>query len=256
MILSTNIIEDIKLKAFTGAGYSLSNICMVYPLTVKDIVVIGENNYQRYLSLLTMTSDELYDYYKQKKIKVPENIDVFKNLMESCEYDDTFLIELEKAFSTFIREQVQILPDSQTIIIGELDKGKFIRKFKKEDFYEFQQILRIQNKISLPEEIPENETPMQKKFRLRRLEVKKAKRKQNQKKQTEATSFLNLISSMMCYLGLPLAEILKLPLFAFYDLLGRNQNREKYDYDVRAILAGADAKKIKLVHWTDNTKEE
>ena len=129
-------------------------------------------------------------------------------------------------------------------------------KFKKENFEEFQLILRIQNKVSIPEEIPENETPMQRKFRLRRLEVKKAKKKQNQKKQEKPVSFLNLISSMICYLGLPLAEILKLSLFAFYDLLGRNQNREKYDYDVRAILAGADSKKIKLVHWTDNTKEE
>ena len=82
----------------------------------------------------------------------------------------------EKAFYTFIREKVQILSDLKIISIGNGLEKRIIDKNK---FYKFQNILRIQNRLPIEEEAPEDESPMQRKFRLRRQERERAKRNSN-----------------------------------------------------------------------------
>lgn len=245
--------SDLYLKALFGAAIPIDDICMVYPLTIKEIIGMGENNYKQQLNILTLTSYDLYEHYKKKGIKVSEDIDVYDNLMDSCENDDYFLLDTQEAFHTFIREKVQILSDLKIIVIGN---GIEKRIMNKKKFFEFQNILRIQNRISVEEEIPEDESPMQKKFRLRREQVKQAKKKQAEKKYENLVSFHDLISSLCVYnIGINLNNVGNLSIYAFHELLDRVQEKEKYDFDMRAILAGADAKKIKPKNWIRNLKK-
>lgn len=249
------LLADIYNKALFGAAIPLDDICMVYPLTIKDVIGMGENEYRRQLGLLTLTSYELYEHYKERGISVSEDIDVYDNIMDSCENDVSFLLDIQKAFHTFIREQVQILSDLRIIVIGN---GMEKRIMDKSKFYSFQNILRIQNRIPVEEEIPENENPMQKKFRLRREQLKQAKKKQAEREGKEAISFHDLISSLCVYnIGINLQNVGDLSVYAFHELFDRVQEKEKYDFDMRLILAGANSKtkKINPKNWIRNLRD-
>lgn len=237
---------DVSLKALFGAGYQLDDICMVYPLKVKEIIGMGQDKYQEQLNLLILTSEDLYNQYKKKGIDVPEDIDVFDNLMFSCENDESFLLDMEEAFYTFIREKVQILSDLRVISIGNGLEKRIIDKNK---FYRFQNILRIQNRLPIEEEAPENENPMQRKFRLKRQAREKAKRNKGKEK-GDPVSFHDLISSLCVYnIGVNLQNVGDLSIYAFHELLDRIQEKEKYDLDIRSLLAGANPKKVKPRNW-------
>ena len=244
---------DISLKALFGAGYQFENICMVYPLKIKEIIGMGQEKYQEQLNLLILTSEDLYNQYKKKGIDVPKDIDVFDNLMFSCENDESFLLDMEEAFYTFIREKVQILSDLKIISIGNGLEKRIIDKNK---FYKFQNILRIQNRLPIEEEAPEDESPMQRKFRLRRQERERAKRKNNKEK-GEPVHFHDLISSLCVYnIGVNLQNVGDLSIYAFHELLDRVQEKERYDLDIRSLLAGADPKKVKPKNWIRKLNED
>lgn len=228
---------------------------MVYPLKIKEVIAMGEDNYLAQLNLLTLTSMDLVETYKKKKIPVPDDIDVFDNLMESCERDNSFLLDLENAFFTFLREEVQILSDLKLISVGN---GLEKRIIDKNIFYDLQDILRVQNRIPTVERPPENETAMEKKFRLRREEVARAKQKQKQKeKNGESASLHDLISSLCCLgIGVTLQNVGDLSVYSFHELLDRSQAKEEYETDMRMLLAGADSKKIKPSYWIKNLKKK
>lgn len=244
---------DIYLKALFGAAIPLGDVCMVYPLKIKEVIGMGEDKYKQQLNLLTLTSSDLFEHYQKKGIKVSEDIDVFDNLMESCENDDAFLLDMQEAIHTFIREQVQILSELRIIVVGNgIDK----RIINKEKFFDFQNILRVQNRIPIAEEIPKNENPMQRKFRLRRAAVQRAKRKQAEKDKENSVSFHDLISSLcVCNIGINLQNVGDLTIYAFHELFDRIQEKNKYDWDMRSILAGADPKKIKTKNWIRNLRD-
>lgn len=215
---------------------------------------MGEQKYKQQLNLLTLTSYDLYEHYKKKGVKVSEDIDVYDNLMDSCENDSYFLLDMQEAFHTFIREPVQILSDLRIIVIGNGVEKRIIDKRK---FFDFQNILRIQNRIPMAEEIPEDENPIQRKFRLRREQVKQAKKRQVEKDNGNIISFHDLISSLCVYdIGINLQNVGDLSIYAFHELLDRAREKEKYELDMKTILAGADAKKVKPKYWIRNLREE
>ena len=245
-------------KCFLGAAIQLSDVCMVYPLTVKEVMGLGRIKYNSYLNLLTMTESDIEFYFEQKiqenpNLQKPDYNGVFDYLMRSCENDSTFLMDLQKAFSTFIREQVQILPDMNMVVVGKPNKKRIINE---KLFFDFQNILRLQNREPLEEPIPENENPMQRKFRLRRAALKDAKKRQKKNPDDSAPEFYELMSSLCCFnVGVTPFNVGDLTLFAFYELLSRSEEKEKFESDCAALRAGADSKKIKPKYWIRSLKE-
>jgi hypothetical protein len=156
-------------------------------------------------------------------------------------------MKLQKAFSTFIREKVHFSFDTQEIIVGEDLNNR--RVLNKDNFEDFQNILRAQNKLPVPEPIPENESAMARKFRLRREQLAEVKRKQALKN-GESVSLLDSISTLVCFnIGVNFQNVGNLTMYQFKELLARAQTKYKYDLDIRMIAAGADPKKIKPKHW-------
>lgn len=243
------MISSTDLEAcFIGAPLLLEDVCLIKPMTVLDKIRLGMK-YDSYLSLLTISSEDIEDILLNKigeEGKFLEKITPFDYLMLSAEYNNSFFIELKEAFSTFIREEIFIVPKAKIVLVGKMEEQKIINK---DNFSRFQEILRIQNHLDTPEEIPENENYMQRKFRLRRKQLKEAKAKQA-KKDEHTPRFVDLMSSLcVMNVGITWDNIKDLPLFTFYELLGRNQKKEKYDLDIRSLLAGADKKKVKLEYW-------
>lgn len=249
-MLSANQIEDIKCQAFKCLPSKLENICEIYPLTLTEILKMGINVYNRKLGLLLLTEVEIAQMIKEKiNQEVPlEEIDPLGYLIQSADNDDMFFLELESAFSTFIKEEVLILPKINAILIGSPEERRLITS---KNFRDFQDILKVQNQKDVEEPPPENETPGQRKMRLLREKVAAVKKRQAQK-DGEGQSLLDLLE---------IAEVFgidtdKCSLFSFYRLIRRHQLKEKWDQDIQMLCAGADSKKIKTKYWGESSKEE
>jgi hypothetical protein len=61
-------------------------------------------------------------------------------LLLSTEQNDSFLLDLQNVFSTFIKEEVLFLPSINSILVGSPDDKRLITV---ENFKDFQDILRI-----------------------------------------------------------------------------------------------------------------
>lgn len=249
--------EEIESQSFLNIPIIFDNdLCMIYPLTVKEIIIMKESVYRFYLNSLVLSTSEIEEILKKKGVELSlfEGITAFEYLMQSAKNSNTFLLELEKAFSTFIREPVLFLFDENKIVIGEdFSEQRFLTS---ENFLEFQNILRIQNKVPTKVLPPENEDPRMKKFRLKREERDRVKAKLNSEKDT--IPLIDLMTSLCAYgVGITPFNVGNLSICAFYAQLARIQEKEKYDLDVSQLLAGADSKKINLVYWIRKlTKKE
>lgn len=242
-------IEVIKEQAFIGVPSKLSNICDIYPLTIKEIVTMGTDIYGQRLGLLLMEEADLHSLLKEKgETSIPiEDIHMLSYLLKCADQDQMFSLELHSAFSTFIKEDILFLPKINSILIGSPSERRLITET---NYPLFQEILRIQNKRTIKEPPPENESEIARKFRLKREQRDAAKRKQQQKN-GEEQSLIELLE---------IAEVFNIDyqnitLLAFYNLLHRHQMKEKWDNDIKMICAGADAKKIKTKYWGESSKE-
>lgn len=251
-MLSRNQISEIQEQAFLGLPSQLNGVCKVYPLTIGQIVGMGESEYRKKLGMLLLTEVDIAEMIK-KKIgeEVPiEQIIPIKYLLQSAALDDTILLELQNTFATFVQEEVLILPKISSVLVGKPEDRRLINE---KNFRDFQDILRIQNKYETKEPPPENESPGQRKMRLLREKVAEVKKKKAQKN-NEGQSLLDLLEIGQVF-GI---DVKNCTLFALYNLIRRYQLKEKWNQDLQAICAGADSKNIKTQYWGEslNNKQE
>ena len=246
--MQAELITDIQCKAFLNFPYAFSTICIIYPLTMGEIIgSIGQLNYSSYITLLTLDEFDIAQKAKSKGINIdPTEINAFNYIIDSAKNNYTFLLEVKNAFRTFIREEIMILFDEYTIVIGD---AKDKRLITSQNFGEFQNILRVQNKKKVKEDPPPDESPIRRKFRLK-AEYRDAVKRSQKSSDPNAPDFLALMSSLCCYKdGITPEDLKKFSFFAFKEQFERHQLREKYSIDVKSILAGADSKKVKPEPW-------
>ena len=146
-------------------------------------------------------------------------------------------------FNTFIKENIVILPEVSLVVIGNPVDRRFI---SKDNFREFQEILRIQNGQKVKPPPPKDETPNERKMRLLRERVEAIKQKQSEK-DTEGMPFSVFLEIAEVF-GINLD---KCTVYAFYKLIARHQAKEKWDQDIQMLCAGAEADKLKTKYWGD-----
>lgn len=242
-----DLINQIEhTKFFLGANYPFYDVCVLYTLTVNDVVALGDR-FGYYLNLLTMDEDGLLEVLEKKGITEVDKTP-FQYLMLSAENDELFFLDLQKAFYTFTREKVIFLFDRQEILFPQSKKV-----LNEQGFSIFQFFLREQYKLDQPEEVPEDESPIARKFRLKRKYREKIK-KQKQEKNGDIITVLDMISSICIFCGYTPKQVGELSYYALKDLYNRFMYKQKYDNDIQFLCAGADAKKIKINDWTRKLK--
>lgn len=210
---------------------------------MKDMLKMGSLEYSNRLNLLLMTETDIEKIVKEKGGDISQlgNFSTLSYLLKSAELNEMFFLELEKALSTFIQEDILLLPKINAILVGPPSERRLI---KEDNFLDFQTILRIQNRKEVPEPPPENESAIAKKMRLARERREAVKRKQQQQNgsQQELAELLEIAEVF----GINYYEK---SIYAFYGLIQRHQLREKWDQDIQMLCAGADSKKIKTKYW-------
>lgn len=249
-MLSANEIADIKLQAFAGEPSQLSGTCYIYPLLCRDIIKMGESEYNRRLGVLLLDEHQIAKIIKEKTgTDVPlEQIDVLAYLLHSADTSDSFFVELKTAFTTFIKEEILFLPSINSILIGSKAERRLINS---KNFRDFQDILRVQNKKEIKEPPPENESFGQRKMRLLRERVAEAKKKKAQKS-GEGQTFQELLEIAAVF-GI---DYKNETIYGLYQLISRHQRKEKWDQDIQMLCAGADSDKIKATYWGESSKNE
>ncbi len=214
---------------------------------MKDMLEMGSDTYSAKLGLLLLTETDVQKIVKDKggDLKEIENIHPLSYLLKSAEKNDSFLLELQSAFTTFIKkEEILLLPRINAVLIGPMNEKRLITP---QNFFDFQTILRLQNRKEVPTPPPENESAIAKKMRLAREMRDAVKRKQQQK--DGATMELADLLEIAEVFGIDYKEK---SIYAFYGLIQRHQRREKWTQDLQMLCAGADSKKIKIEYWGGN----
>ena len=243
------MIDD---KIFLGLPIKFKDICEIYPPTVKD--VSSNEHFHIFQSLFTMTQEELDDAYSQddniKRVPTP-----FEYLMINCYQDEQIKEYVLEGFNHFLHEPVTIEPQLEMILIGvdeeHLDPDKDLdepRLISKEDYFDFQNMIRQALGDKQVEPPDPNEDP-----RIKRIKAKARYRDKLLAKRQQGPKFGTLLAAICCMgIGLTPLNIGEMSYACVQWLIAIEQQRESYDIDIRALLAGADSKKVKPKYWIKN----
>lgn len=248
-MLSANQISVIKEQAYAGLPSKLPGICDVYPGMMADMLAMGSNTYSAKLGLLLITDTDIQKIVKDKggDYEAIKNLSPLAYLLKSAEVSDTFLLELQSAFSTFIKEDIILLPKINSVLVGPMTEKRLITE---KNFNDFQTILNIQNRREVPEPPPENESAIAKKMRLAR-EMRDAVKRKQQQNNGEGQELADLLEIAEGF-GI---DYKSKSIYAFYGLIQRHQLKEKWTQDIQMLCAGADPKKIKAKYWGEKPEK-
>lgn len=247
------------IKSFLKLPINFLDKCKVYPPSVNE--VYGNNDYAYYHNIFTISQEDIEDSYTEQNITLQPGANYptpFQFLLAQAYNDINSYEKVKEAFRFFCHEEITILFDRREIMLCDLEKkiNKIedmkelleIPVIKEEDFLEFQNCVRE----SLGEERKEPPDPnihprkkaMLAKARLRdRIKAKSGK----------GISLETSIKAICCMgIGLTPLNIGEISIAAVSEIINTYQKKEKYDIDIRNLLAGADSKKIKPKYWISN----
>ena len=248
--------------AFIGEPLDFKGKLKIYPPKVKDVV--ANTAFQQYLKLLTISEDDVKDELKGK-IKEGENYpSPFEFLLINAFYNKQFLEIAKNAFMFFTHTEISFLFEQKKILIGNVEQAVKNAKsiedlifLEEEEYFDFQNMVRISMGYK-PEKPPEpfdpNEDP-----RIRRIK-EKARERDRIKAKKGVSGGISLSTSLtaICCMGIGITplNIGEMSYAAFTPIMKMCQEKEKYDIDIRSLLAGADSKKIRPKYWIRNSEKD
>ena len=246
------------INAFLKLPINFLDICKIYPPSIND--VYGDKDYSYYHNIFTISQEDIEDsYVEQNLIQQGKKIPTPFQLLLLQAYNDTKLYEkIKNAFRFFCREEITILFDKGEIVLCDLEKEMEninnvedllkIPSITEKNFLEFQNCIRDslgEKRLDPPDpNMHPKKKAMLAKARLRdRIKAKSRK----------GISLETSIKSICCMgIGLTPLNIGDISVAAISDIMNTYQKKEKYDIDIRSLLAGADSKKIKPKYWIFN----
>ena len=251
----------INEKVFLGLPIEFEDICKIYPPKVNDVV--GNDDFMIYQSLFTMTQEDLDEAYLKDEnvVQIPTP---FQYLLMNYYQDDEVRKKIEEAFILFVHEPVTIVPEIEMLLIGknedELDPDVDLenpRLLTEENFFNFQNMIRMimgMNLVKPPDPEEANLDPRIKRYKMK---IKEHEKIVNKKKSKTAPTLGTLLAAICCMgIGLNPLNIGEMSYACVHWLISIEQQKEEYDIDIRALLAGADSKKVKPKYWIKNIDEK
>lgn len=242
-----------KERVFLGYPEEFHNKFLIYPPLIKDVV--GNVNFSQYHQMLTLSQEDLEDELTKEGQEITNIPTPFEFLLANSYHDKNFEKVAKNAFYFFIHQEVSFIYEQKKILIGDLEEE--VSKIKslselvfleEEEFFDFQNTIRemIGDKpISAPDP---DEHP-----KIKRMKALARYRDKIKMKSGKGLNLETLLSSICCMgIGINPLNIGEITYAAVNILIQRFQEKEKYEIDIRSILAGAEAKKIKPKYWIRN----
>ena len=244
-------------RILLGFPIDFKDICQVYPPTVNDVV--GNKDFGIYQSLFTMTQEELDKAFLQDE-RVNYVPTPFQYLLINYHQDEKVKNKIHEAFTFFIHEPVTIVPEIEMLLIGkseeELDPNIDLetpRLLTEENYFEFQNIIRQVMGIEVEKEPDLEEKDLDPRIKRYKMKIKQSEEIIKKKKSKQAPTLGTLLTAICCMgIGLNPLNIGEISYACVHWLISMEQQKEEYDIDIRALLAGADSKKVKPKYWIKN----
>ena len=248
-------------RILLGYPVEFKDVCQIYPPMVSDVV--GNKDFNIYQSLFTMTQDDLDEAYGQDE-RITHIPTPFQYLLMNYYQDDRLREKIHDAFKQFVHEPVTIVPEIEMLLIGkseeDLDPNTDLenpRLLTEENYFDFQNQIRMvmgAEAVKPPDSEEEDLDP-----RIKRYKAKiKASEKAIAKKKAKKSPTLGTLLTAICCMGIGLnpLNIGEMSYACIHWLIAMEQQKEEYDIDIRALLAGADSKKVKPKYWIKNIDEK
>ena len=255
-----------NLSAFLKEPLNFKNKFKIYPASVKEVAC--NENFLQYRGIFLVTQDDIKDYLK--KVKKEENGEdeiyptPFEFLLINCYHDKRFEQMTKEGFEFFTKKKLKFLYNEKTLVVYEPslddkeDRDSSSQTFvTEEDYFDFQNMIREslgEKRVSPPEPPDPDENPMIAKIKARARERDRIKAKQSSKNGISLQTTLTAICCMG--IGLTPLNIGEMSYAAIMPIMNMMQEKEKYDIDIRSLLAGADSKKIKPKYWIRNNEKD
>lgn len=236
---------------FCGLPANFKDLCKIYPPSINSL--LKTENFNLYRQLLMVSYEELDDKWFDDGRKDPTPTP-FEYLFNICSQDKRIENLAIEAFNFFIHEKVSFLYDLKIICIGDLEEEiktiksiNELRLLKEEDYLDFQNLLReaLGEKTVEPPKL--NENP-----KIKRIKRLGRKRDRIAAKQHGLNFGDSLVAICCMGLGITPLNIGEMSKSAIQAIMEMYQNREKYDIDIRSLLAGASKKDVKIEYWIKN----
>ena len=248
-----NLTDTETLKFLKGSPVLLEDICAVYPATLGQIVDVGYDKFQTYLSVLTSIKPTVqYDDDKELK-ELMKKLTDFQYILMMATLDKQINSALKEGFKFFTHEDILISLDPAQIIVGPAEEQHILTESK---YYDLQRLLRRMYFLETESEeiiIYEDDDPVTKRIkeqlRKSREKVRRAKAKQAEKDKSDLklSDLIGSITINDC--GLNIHNIWDITYYAFHDQLKRMGWRDQFNINQKAALAGAKINKSQLKHW-------
>ena len=242
----------IKELCFIGEPIPFKQGISIYPPSIKQ--VITDPRYGYYTKILTQSQEEIEDEFVKEKRKLDSFPTPFEFLLNNSYHSKEYEILAKMAFEFFLHEKVSFLYEEKMIVVGdlreilpELKSLDQLITIKESEFFDFQNIVR-QAINQEPVEPPNpNEHPRIKAMKAKARYRDKIKAKQNEK---NGIGLYTILVSICCMgLGITPLNIGEMSYVAVQNILSTYQDKEKYELDIRSLLAGADSKNVKPKYW-------
>ena len=236
-----------NFSAFIGEPLNFKNKIYVYPPKVRDVV--ANPKFGLYTQILTFTQEDVQDELKKSGKEMDIYPTPFEFLLANCYHSEDFTNLTREAFQFFCKENIFFSYETKQIFVGEV-------LLNEEEYFDFQNVIRNSmgdKKINPPEPIDPNEDP-----RIRRIKEKARERDRIKAKQKGkgGISLETCLTAICCMgIGITPLNIGEMSYAAVGPIMSTMQDKEKYDIDIRSLLAGADSKKVKPKYWIRNTNE-
>lgn len=233
----------------------------IYPPKVFDVT--SNPKYSTYVRILTYSQEEIEDEFVAAKKQLDVFPTPFEFLLNNSYHNKEHEIIAKEAFEFFVGEKANFFYEQKMIVFGDLKKiletiqtVEQLRELvvlKEEEFFDFQNLIRLAaNKKSVEPPNP-NEHPRIKAMKAKARYRDKIKSKQAAK---NGISLFTTLASICCMgIGITPLNIGEMSYVAMETIMSVYQNKEKYTLDVDSLLAGADSKKIKPKYWIRNLEE-
>ena len=249
-----NLTDDEVLKFQKGSPVFIEDICAVYPATMGEIVDLGYSKFQQYLSVATTTKPTDTNKQDKELNDLMNELTDFQFILFMCSIDLQTNALIKEAIRFFTHEEITVLLDPPSIIIGPLTEQRIMTE---KSFYDFQQLLRRMYFLEVEGEeiiIYEDDDPATKRIkqqmRANREKVRRAKAAKHGQNKDSDMKLSDLIGSMTINdCGLNIHNIWDITYYAFHDQLKRMGWRDQFNINQKAALAGAKINKSQLKHW-------
>ena len=247
---------------FIGEPLRFKDKFYVYPPKVKEVV--SNPVFNQFFRVLTITQEDIQDELAERPNDDKKYPTPFEFLLINCYHSKQFKLIAQEAFQFFLHQEVNFFYEQKMLIVGKLEEvmSKFsstedLVTITEEEYFDFQNMVRVVCG-DLPAKPPEAPNPDEDP-RITAIKAKARARDRIKARQDSKNgiSIQTCLVAICCMgIGITPLNIGEMSYAAIGPIMKMSQEKEKYDIDIRSLLAGADSKKVKPKYWIRNSDKD